>query len=98
MIKAGRMYQIIRQLIVSEKSSRLNQFAQCYCFVVAKDASKVEIKQAVESIFSVDVLAVRTVSVKGKLKRFRGRLGRKANSKKAYVTIAEGQVIEIGNA
>lgn len=92
----GRIYSVIRRLVVSEKSSNLTQYRQCYVFVVTTDATKSEIKEAVETIFSVDVLAVRTMCLKGKVRRFRGRLGKKANQKKAYVTIAEGQSIGIG--
>ena len=97
LMNMGKVYNIIRRIVVSEKSSQLTQYQQCYAFVVAKDATKAEIKAAVEKIFSVDVKAVRTVNSKGKVKRFRGRLGKQANSKKAYVTIAQGQTIELGS-
>ena len=60
------------------------------------DATKAEIKAAVEQLFSVDVTAVNTSIMKGKAKRFRGRLGQRSNIKKAYVSLAEGQQIDTG--
>jgi large subunit ribosomal protein L23 len=98
MSQMGRMYGIIRKVVISEKASQLTQYQQCYAFVVAKDANKAEIKSAVETIFSVDVVAVTTVNVRGKVKRFRGRLGKQASSKKAYVRLAAGQTIELSTS
>ena len=63
---------------------------------VAMDATKAEVKAAVEQMFSVDVKAVNTSIVKGKTKRFRGRLGQRSNTKKAYVSLAAGQQIDTG--
>ena len=60
----------------------------------ALDATKPEIRKAVESLFDVKVTAVNTLRVKGKTKRFRGRLGRRSDFKKAIVTLAEGQMID----
>ena len=59
------------------------------------DATKPEIKSAVEGIFDVKVTAVNTLNQKGKVKRFRGRLGKRSDSKKAIVTLAEGQSIDV---
>jgi large subunit ribosomal protein L23 len=64
-------------------------------FRVAMTATKPQIKSAVESLFSVKVKAVNTLRTKGKEKRFRGRLGRRSNYKKAIVTLAEGQSIDV---
>jgi large subunit ribosomal protein L23 len=64
-------------------------------FRVATDASKVEIAAAVEALFKVSVTKVNTLNVKGKTKRFRGREGRRSDVKKAVVTLAEGQSIDI---
>ena len=64
-------------------------------FRVAIDATKVEIAAAVEALFKVSVTKVNTLNVKGKTKRFRGREGRRSDVKKAVVTLAEGQSIDI---
>jgi large subunit ribosomal protein L23 len=62
---------------------------------VAKDATKPEVKAAVEALFGVKVRAVNTVVTKGKTKRFRGMTGRRADVKKAYVTLEEGNTIDV---
>ncbi|MDZ4735614.1 MAG: 50S ribosomal protein L23 [Rhodospirillaceae bacterium] len=89
-----RMYDLVRSPVVTEKSTMASQFNQVV-FRVPLDASKPEIKAAVEGIFSVKVLAVNTIRSKGKLKRFRGALGRRSDTKKAMVTLAEGQSIDV---
>ena len=87
-------YDIIRSPVVTEKSTMASEANQVV-FDVAIDATKPEIKAAVESLFSVKVTAVNTLVRKGKLKRFRGYIGRRNNVKKAVVTLAEGQSIDI---
>jgi len=87
------MYQIIRAPLITEKATRLSESGQ-FMFSVAPDASKREIKRAVESLFGVTVLAVNTLVQKGKTKRFRGRPGQRASVKKAFVTLAAGQSID----
>ena len=87
-------YDIIRSPVVTEKSTMASEANQVV-FDVAIDASKPEIKAAVESLFSVKVTAVNTLVRKGKLKRFRGYLGRRNDVKKAVVTLADGQSIDI---
>jgi large subunit ribosomal protein L23 len=64
-------------------------------FQVAMDATKPQIKEAVEAIFSVKVKAVNTTITKGKKKKFRGRLGERSDRKKAYVTLEEGNTIDV---
>jgi large subunit ribosomal protein L23 len=64
-------------------------------FKVRKDATKPQIKSAVEALFDVKVTAVNTLNVKGKVKRFRGRVGKRDDVKKAVVTLAEGQKIDV---
>ena len=64
-------------------------------FQVAKDASKPQIKDAIEALFGVKVKAVNTTITKGKQKRFRGQLGRRSDVKKAYVTLEEGNSIDV---
>ncbi len=89
-----RMYQIIRFPHVSEKSARLQAESNQYVFEVLRDATKADIRQAVEGLFEVNVEEVRVVNVKGKRKSFRFRPGRQKNWKKAYVRVRAGQVIE----
>jgi large subunit ribosomal protein L23 len=85
---------VILEPVVSEKSySLLDQ--NSYTFVVHPDANKTEIRQAVEKIWDVKVLSVNTLNRKGKLKRFRFVEGRRPNSKRAIVKLAEGDKIEI---
>lgn len=87
-------YRIIRSPVVTEKATLLSAFNQV-TFRVPLDASKPEIKAAVEGLFKVKVKAVNTLRQMGKLKRFKGRLGRRSDYKKAIVTLAEGQSIDI---
>ena len=85
---------VILAPVVSEKSYSLLD-SNAYTFVVHKDANKTEIRQAVETIWGVRVLAVNTVNRKGKSKRFRFTQGRRADTKRAVVKLAEGDKIEI---
>ena len=89
-----RAYDIIRNPVVTEKSTYASENNQVV-FDVAVDATKPEIKAAVEGLFSVKVQAVNTLIRKGKEKRFRGRIGQRKDVKKAIVTLAEGQSIDI---
>jgi large subunit ribosomal protein L23 len=89
-----RMYDVIVAPIITEKATLAGEHGQVV-FKVAKDASKPEIKAAVEKIFDVKVKAVNTSVVKGKTKRFRGRLGRRSDWKKAVVSLEEGHVIDV---
>lgn len=88
-----RACDIIRSPIVTEKTTALSEHNQ-YAFRVARVATKPEIKEAVETLFSVKVTAVNTLNVKGKVKRFRGRLGKRSDVKKAIVTLAEGESLD----
>lgn len=90
----GRMYEIIRRPIITEKATRLSEHNQV-TFAVPLDATKPEIKAAVEGLFKVKVTAVNTLRTEGKTKRFRGHLGKRSDTKKAVVTLAEGQSIDI---
>ncbi|ANK83142.1 50S ribosomal protein L23 [Minwuia thermotolerans] len=89
-----RYYDIIESPVITEKSTLLSEHNQVV-FRVAKDATKPEIKAAVETLFKVEVSAVNTMIVKGKTKRFRGRPGRRPDVKKAIVTLAEGHSIDV---
>jgi large subunit ribosomal protein L23 len=87
-------FDIIRNPVVTEKSTMASEANQVV-FDVAIDASKPEIKAAVEELFSVKVKAVNTNVRKGKVKRFRGIIGRRKDVKKAIVTLVDGQTIDI---
>ncbi len=90
-----RLYGVLREPHISEKISVIGEQSNQYAFKVAPDATKREIKQAIETIFKVSVENVTTINVKGKVKRtFRG-LSRSKNWKKAYVRITDGQEIDI---
>ncbi|MBI2883741.1 MAG: 50S ribosomal protein L23 [Candidatus Methylomirabilis oxyfera] len=87
-------YQIIRRPLITEKGTDLKDQTNQYLFEVAGDANKIEIKRAVESLFRVKVLQVRTLSVKGKTKRLGRFIGRTSDWKKAIATLKEGETIE----
>lgn len=91
---AARKYEVIRRPVITEKSTRLSEYNQV-TFVVAPDATKPEIKAAVEDLFKVTVTGVNTLILKGKTKRFRGRPGKRSDVKKAIVTLAEGHSIDV---
>ena len=93
-VSKERMYEVIRRPMVTEKSTMASEHNQV-AFEVAISASKPEIKAAVEGLFSVKVKAVNTLRQDGKTKRFRGRLGRRSDFKKAYVTLEEGNTIDV---
>lgn len=89
-----QMYDIIHGPVITEKATNLSEHNQVI-FRVPLAATKHEVKAAVEGLFSVNVTAVNTIRVMGKQKRFRGRLGRRSDYKKAIVTLREGQRIDI---
>ena len=88
------MYLTLRAPVITEKATMLTEKSQVV-FSVAIDATKPEIKAAVEGLFGVTVKAVNTLVTKGKTKRFRGRPGRRSDVKKAYVELAQGQSIDL---
>ena len=94
MTAKAELYDVIRRPIVTEKSTLASE-ANAVVFEVAKSANKPLIKEAVEALFSVKVKAVNTVLTKGKVKRFRGRTGKRNDVKKAYVTLEEGHMIDV---
>ena len=89
-----RHYDVIVSPAITEKSTMASEQNQVV-FNVARKASKPEIKAAVEALFGVKVTAVNTLLRKGKLKRFRGTVGRQSDVKKAVVTLADGQSIDV---
>ena len=88
------MYDVIVAPVVTEKSTRVSEYNQVV-FRVRNDATKPQIKAAVEGLFGVKVTAVNTLIQKGKMKRFKGRVGFRSDVKKAIVTLAEGQNIDV---
>ena len=88
------LYDIIRKPVITEKATLASENGQVV-FEVARTATKPEIKKAVEELFKVKVTAVNTLVRKGKVKRFRGRLGVQGDVKKAVVTLAEGSTIDV---
>jgi large subunit ribosomal protein L23 len=88
------IYSVIKKPHVTEKTSLGSDVTNTVALVVDRDANKIEIKQAVESLFKVKVADVRTVNVAGKVKRVGRNTGKRSNWKKAYVTLHEGQSID----
>ena len=93
-ISKERMFEVIRRPLITEKATLISEHNQV-AFEVAMDASKPEIRDAVEGIFSVKVTGVNTLIQKGKAKTFRGRKGRRDDMKKAVVTLADGESIDV---
>ncbi|QIE47021.1 50S ribosomal protein L23 [Pseudohalocynthiibacter aestuariivivens] len=87
-------YDVIRKPIITEKATMSSENG-AVVFEVAMASNKPQIKDAVEALFGVKVKAVNTTITKGKVKRFRGRPGKRANVKKAYVTLEEGNTIDV---
>lgn len=90
----AELYDVIRRPIITEKATLAGEEG-VVVFEVARDANKPAIKEAVEGLFNVEVVAVNTTITKGKEKRFRGRVGTRSDVKKAYVRLAKGQSIDI---
>ena len=93
-ISQNKAYQIILNPLVTEKSTQQSEFNKMV-FSVPVNATKLEVKSSIEKIFSVKVTSVNTILIKGKVKRFKGVLGRRSNTKKAIVTLAPGNTIDL---
>ncbi|MES9855733.1 MAG: 50S ribosomal protein L23 [Sedimenticola sp.] len=91
-----RLMQVLQGPVISEKSTIAADTVRQFVFKVVQDASKPEIKKAVELMFDVKVEHVRVVNIKGKAKRFGSMMGRRSNIRKAYVKLAEGSDIDFG--
>ena len=94
MAATARHYDVILAPVITEKATLLSEQNKVVVRV-AQDSTKDEIAAAIEELFKVKVTKVNTLNVKGKTKRFRGRPGRRSDVKKAIVTLAEGQSIDI---
>ncbi len=90
----AEFYDVIRKPIITEKATMVSENG-AVVFEVAMDSNKPQIKQAIESLFGVKVKAVNTTITKGKTKRFRGQPGKRRDVKKAYVTLEEGNTIDV---
>ena len=93
LISNERQYEVIRSPLVSEKATYVSQF-NYYVFKVSNDSNKFEIKNAIQNLFKVEVKSVNTLIQKGKTKRFKGKIGKRAAVKKAFVKLAEGNTID----
>jgi len=91
---AVRHYDTIVAPVITEKATMLSEQNKVV-FRVSRDATKPQIAEAIENLFKVTVVKVNTLNVKGKTKRFRGREGKRSDVKKAIITLAEGQSIDI---
>jgi large subunit ribosomal protein L23 len=89
-----RPYDVIKAPLISEKGTLLSESANQVLFKVRPDANKIEVKQAVETIFKVKVVEVRMARYLGKMRRVGRNLGRRSDWKKAYVTLKEGDKID----
>ena len=90
------LYSVIKSPYLTEKVSSLAEQTNQYAFIVDVNATKLQIKKAVEAYFAVNVENVNVIKVKGKSKRSRYKIKKRPNWKKAYVKLAEGQSLELG--
>lgn len=88
------IYQVIKKPLVTEKTTLEKDAKNIIAFEIDKDANKIEVKQAVEALFKVEVLEVNTVNMAGKKKRVGKNIGKRSNWKKAYVTLKEGSKVD----
>ena len=93
-VSENRAYDLIRSPVITEKATMGAEHNQV-TFRVPLDATKPEIKAAVEKLFEVEVNVVNTIRQRGKVKRFKGRLGKRPDYKKAIVSLAEGHSIDV---
>ena len=93
-VDLNKSYKIILKPIVTEKATKLSEFNKVV-FEVASTTNKIDVKSAVEKLFSVKVKAVNIINIKGKVKRFKGVLGKRKDLKKAVITLEEGNTIDI---
>jgi large subunit ribosomal protein L23 len=94
-MSSERLASVLRSPHVSEKAARIQEVANQYVFEVAHEATKADVKAAVETMFNVKVERVTVLNVKGKTKGFRGRAGSRGGWRKAYVRLSEGQSIDL---
>jgi large subunit ribosomal protein L23 len=88
------IYDVIKKPLITEKTTMEKDARNIIAFVVHRDANKIEIKESVEKLFKVEVTAVKTATVAGKIKRVGKQVGKRGNWKKAYVTLKEGSSVD----
>ena len=93
-LSKDEMYRIVRAPVITEKATRGSEFNQV-TFKVALEATKPEIKAAIEALFGVKVKAVNTLRTQGKKKLFRGMKGQRSDTKKAIITLEAGQTLDV---
>ena len=93
-VDLNKSYKIILKPVITEKATKLSEFNKVV-FEVASKCNKIEIRGAVEKLFSVKVKSVNIINIKGKVKRFKGVLGKRNDIKKAVITLVEGNTIDI---
>lgn len=91
----GRLMQVLLSPVITEKATMLAERRNQYTFKVLQSATKDEIKAAIELLFKVEVTSVQVLNQKGKVKRFGRSMGRRNNTRKAFVSLKEGQSIEL---
>ena len=93
-VSINKAYQLILNPLVTEKATQLSEFNKIV-FSVPLSANKIDIKSSIEKIYSVKVKSVNTILLKGKVKRFKGILGQRVDTKKAIVTLVPGNTIDL---
>ncbi|MEI8355455.1 MAG: 50S ribosomal protein L23 [Deltaproteobacteria bacterium] len=88
------IFDVIKKPLVTEKTTLEKDAKNIISFAVSSDANKIEIKNAVEKFFKVEVTNVNTINVAGKVKRVGKKIGKRSNWKKAYVTLKEGSTVD----
>jgi large subunit ribosomal protein L23 len=88
------IYEVLKRPLVTEKTAAEKEKNNTIAFEIAKSANKIEVKAAVEKIFQVSVLDVKTINIAGKAKRLGKNIGKRSNWKKAYVTLKEGSKVD----
>jgi large subunit ribosomal protein L23 len=94
----AELHEILIRPLITEKTTTLQEDENTYVFEVGRGANKIQIKRAIEAVFSVNVEDVRTLIYRGKVKRFGRHQGKRSNWKKAYVRLAEGDSINLFEA
>jgi large subunit ribosomal protein L23 len=94
----SELHDVLIRPIFSEKTTALQNDGNTYTFEVGESANKLQIKNAVQTLFEVEVEAVRTVIMRGKTKRFGRHFGKRSNWKKAYVRLSQGQSLNFFDA
>lgn len=89
------LQDVVKRPLITEKAERNREAAHQFAFEVHRDATKIQVKQAVEKLFNVHVLAVRTAIARGKQKRVGRNVGQRPNWKKAFVTLKDGETIAL---